>query len=192
VTTSAKRLSSPTGGLCLGVFLVTSEGFVSLTVHKELKTSTGESVVKKLLFVFLAIAALSTLASAKELLNLENGVAIQGYDPVAFFADNRPVKGNAQFQSDYRGAKYYFASAEHKAAFDKEPAKCEPQFGGYCAYGASRGKTVPIKIETWEIVNGRLLLQYDLDVKSKFDKDPQGTLRKADENWPGLVEKYGK
>ena len=149
-------------------------------------------MVKRLLFVFLALAALSTVASAKELLNLENGVAIQGYDPVAFFADNRPVKGNAQFQSEYRGAKYYFASAEHKAAFDKEPAKYEPQFGGYCAYGASRGKTVPIKIETWEIVNGRLLLQYDLDVKSKFDKDPQGTLRKADENWPGLVEKYGK
>ena len=149
-------------------------------------------MVKKLLFVFLTIAALSAPAPAKELLNLENGVAIQGYDPVAFFTDNRPVKGNAQFQSDYRGAKYYFASAEHKAAFDKESAKYEPQFGGYCAYGASRGKTVPIKIETWEIVNGRLLLQYDLDVKSKFDKDPQGTLRKADENWPGLVEKYGK
>jgi len=149
-------------------------------------------VVKKLLFVLLALAALSTLVSAKELRNLENGVAIQGYDPVAFFTDKRPVKGDAQFQSEYRGAKYYFASADHKAAFDKEPAKYEPQFGGFCAYGASRGKTVPIKIETWEIVNGRLLLQYDLDVKSKFDKDPQGTLRKADENWPGLVEKYGK
>src|SRR5712692_4014030 len=52
----------------------------------------GESVVKKLLFVFLAIAALSTLAPAEELLNLENGVAIQGYDPVALFSDNRPVK----------------------------------------------------------------------------------------------------
>lgn len=149
-------------------------------------------MVKRLLLVFLAVAALSTLAPAKELLNLENGVAIQGYDPVGFFTDNRPVKGSAQFQSEYHGAKYYFSSVEHKAAFDKEPAKYEPQFGGYCAYGASRGKTVPIKIETWEIVNGRLLLQYDLDVKSKFDKDPQGTLRKADENWPGLVEKYGK
>jgi YHS domain-containing protein len=149
-------------------------------------------VPKSLLLVFLALAALSTVAPAKELLNLENGVAIQGYDPVAFFTDNRPVKGNATFESEYRGAKYHFASAEHKAAFDKEPAKYESQFGGYCAYGASRGKTVPIKIETWEIVNGRLLLQYDLDVKSKFDKDPQGTLRKADENWPGLVEKYGK
>ena len=148
--------------------------------------------MKKMLFALLALAALSTVASGKELLNLDNGVAIQGYDPVAFFTDHRPVKGDAQFQSQYRGANYYFASAEHKAAFDKEPAKYEPQFGGFCAYGASRGKAVPVKIETWEIVNGRLLLQYDLDVKSKFDKDPQGTLKKADENWPGLVDKYGK
>src|SRR6266852_8850854 len=129
--------------------------------------------MKNLFSGLLLLIALSTVAPAKKLLNVDrNGVAIQGYDPVAFFTDNRPVKGNAQFQSDYRGAKYYFASAEHKAAFDKESAKYEPQFGGYCAYGASRGKTVPIKIETWEIVNGRLLLQYDLDVKSKFDKDP--------------------
>jgi YHS domain-containing protein len=148
--------------------------------------------MKKMLFALLALATLSTVASGKELLNLDNGVAIQGYDPVAFFTDHRPVKGNAQFQSQYSGAKYYFASAEHRAAFDKDPAKYEPQFGGFCAYGASRGKTVPVKIETWEILNGRLLLQYDLDVKSKFDKDPQGTLKKADENWPGLVDKYGK
>jgi len=159
---------------------------------QDLMRYLEESGMKKILFAFLALAALSTAVSAKELLNLENGVAIQGYDPVAFFTDHRPVKGNAQFQSQYRGAKYYFASAEHKAAFDKEPATYEPQFGGFCAYGASRGKTVPVKIETWEVLNGRLLLQYDLDVKSKFNKDPQGTLKKADENWPGLVDKYGK
>ena len=149
--------------------------------------------MKKLFYVFVLLAGLSTLVAAKDLQNLgRDRVAILGYDPVAFFTDHKPVKGSPQFQSDYHGAKYYFAPAGRKAAFAKEPAKYEPQFGGYCAYGASRGKTVPIKIETWEIVNGRLLLQYDLDVKSKFDKDPQGTLRKADENWPGLVEKYGK
>ena len=86
------------------------------------------------------IVALSTVAPAKELLNVDrNGVPIQGYDPAAFFTDNRPVKGDAQFQAEYRGAKYYFVSSEHKAAFDKEPAKYEPQFGGYCAYGASQG-----------------------------------------------------
>ena len=139
------------------------------------------------------LVTLSSVTLAKELNNLNgNGLALQGYDPVGFFTDNRPVKGNQQFQSQYHGATYYFASAEHKAAFDKEPAKYEPQFGGFCAYGASRGKAVPIKIEAWQIVNGRLLMQYDLDVKGKFNTDPQGNLSKADKNWPGLVEKFGK
>ena len=139
------------------------------------------------------LTALSSVGLAKELNNLDGkGVALQGYDPVAFFTDNRPVRGDQQFQTQYHGATYYFASAEHKAAFQKEPARFEPQFGGFCAYGASRGKAVPIKIEAWQIVNGRLLMQYDLDVKAKFNGDPQGNLSKADKNWPGLVEKLGK
>jgi YHS domain-containing protein len=149
--------------------------------------------MKTLFFAVLALAVLSMTANAKELLNVDgNGLAIQGYDPVAFFTDSQPVKGSSQFQSEYHGAKYYFASPEHKAAFDKEPAKYEPQFGGYCAYGVSHGSKAPIKIEAWQIVNGRLLMQYDLDVKNKFNQDQQGMLKKADEKWPGLVEKYGK
>lgn len=146
------------------------------------------------LFVAVALfVALSGIAVAKELKNLDkNGVAIQSYDPVAFFTDNRPVRGSSQFQSEYQGAKYYFASAEHKAAFDKDPSKYEPQFGGYCAYGASQGHPAPIKIEAWQIVNGRLLMQYDLGIKGKFNKDQPGNLHKADQNWPAIVEKYGK
>ena len=149
--------------------------------------------MKKLFVVIALLVALSGIAFAKDLKNLDkNGVAIQSYDPVAFFTDNRPVKGSSQFQSEYRGAKYYFATAEHKAAFDNDPAKYEPQFGGYCAYGASQGHPAPIKIEAWQIVNGRLLMQYDLGIKDKFNKDQQGNLHKADQNWPGIVEKYGK
>jgi len=150
--------------------------------------------MKRLLFaIALLLSSSWTFAAGKQLLNLDrSGVAIQGYDPVAFFTDQRPVKGNGQFQSDYNGAKYYFASGDHKAAFDKDPAKYEPQFGGYCAYGVSHGNRAPVKIEAWQIVNGRLLMQYDLDVKNEFNKDQQGTLKKADQNWPGLLEKYGK
>ena len=149
--------------------------------------------MKKFLGALIMLAAVSTIATAKDLVNVDrSGVAIQGYDPVAFFTDNRPVKGNAQFQSEYRGAKYYFASSEHKATFDIEPAKYEPQFGGYCAYGVTHSTRAPIKIEAWQIVNGRLLMQYDLDIKNKFNQDQQGMLKKADENWPGVVEEYGK
>src|ERR1700675_3899254 len=140
--------------------------------------------MKKLFFcAFVWLAGLSALAAAKDLQNLtRDGVALQGYDPVAFFTDHKPVKGNTQFQSDYHGAKFYFASADHKAAFDKAPAQYEPQFGGYCAYGTSRGKTVPVKIDARQILDGRLLMQYDLDVKGELNKEPQGNLKKADQN----------
>ncbi len=149
--------------------------------------------MKNLFLALLVLTAATSFAAGKQLLNLDrNGVGIQGYDPVASFTDQRPVKGSPQFQSDYNGSRYYFASEAHKAAFDKDPAKYEPQFGGYCAYGVSHGSRAPIKIEVWQIVNGRLLMQYDLGVKDDFNKDQQGTLKKADENWPGLVEKYGK
>ena len=130
---------------------------------------------------------------SKALLNLDkSGVAVQGYDPVAFFTDGKPVKGNPQFTSRLKGATYYFASAEHKAAFDKEPAKYEPQFGGYCAYGVSKGKTVPIEVDAFQVVNGRLLLQYDKGIRDKFNKDTQGNLKLADSNWPGLVASKGR
>jgi len=149
--------------------------------------------MKNLFLALLLFTAATSFAASKQLLNLDrSGVAIQGYDPVAFFIDQKPIKGSPQFQSDYNGAKYYFASAEHKTLFDKEPAKYEPQFGGYCAYGVSHGARAPIKIEAWQIVNGRLLMQYDLGVKNDFNKDQQSTLKKADQNWPGLVDKYGK
>jgi YHS domain-containing protein len=166
---------------------------VSLVMKRLCRTQGGIKYMRIAVATLMILLALPSVAQAKELNNLDgNGLALQGYDPVGFFTDNRPVKGNQQFQSQYQGATYYFASAEHKAAFDKEPAQYEPQFGGFCAYGASRGKTVPIKIEAWQIVNGRLLMQYDLDVKGKFNTDPQGNLSKADKNWPGLVEKLGK
>lgn len=149
----------------------------------------------KQLAIFLAIVVLATgaMAGTKNLVNVDKtGVALQGYDPVAYFTDGKPTKGNAQFQSTHDGATYYFASKEHKAAFDANPAKYEPQFGGYCAYGASKNKTAPIKPSAFQVVDGRLLLQYDEDVRDLFNKDTPGNLKKADQNWPGLVERYGK
>ena len=140
----------------------------------------------------LAIATTAALAE-KNLINVDKQrLALQGYDPVGFFTEKRPVKGDPKFQSTYKGGQYYFASAENKAAFDANPAKYEPQFGGFCAYGVSKGYTVPIKIEAFQIVNDRLLMQYDFGAQKSFNKDPQANLRKADENWPKLVEKQGR
>lgn len=149
----------------------------------------------KRLFVTAALVAIAVTAAMaeKNLVNLDKqGLALQGYDAVGFFTEKKPVKGDPKFQSTYKGGIYYFASAENKAAFDANPAKYEPQFGGYCAYGVSRGYTVPIKVEAFQIVNDRLLMQYDFGAQKDFNKDPQANLRKADENWPKLVEKQGR
>lgn len=149
--------------------------------------------MKTLFLSLIALVALSALASAKDLVNLNgSGVAIKGYDPVAYFTDNKAVKGDAQFQSSANGAIYYFASAEHKATFEADPSKYEPQFGGFCAWAVSQGYTASIDPNAFQIVDGRLLLQYSLGVRKDFSRDTAGNLKKADANWPGIVEKKGK
>jgi len=148
----------------------------------------------KKLILFLTVFALgfTALAQTKTLLNLDQqGIALQGYDPVAFFTDSKPVKGSTQYVSKHAGAVYLFASREHKELFDKDPGKYEPAFGGYCAYGVSRNKLVKIDVEAFQIVDGRLLLQYSKGVRDDFNEDTKGNLTKAMKNWPGLVEKKG-
>ena len=177
----------------------------SLTQPKSLKITFEVAVrnwplprrnsqMKRILSAILLFTlALPALAQSKSLLNLDkSGVAIQGYDPVAFFTDSKPVKGKEEFVARHNGATYYFASKEHRALFKAGPAKYEPSFGGYCAYGVSRGKLVEIDVEAFQIVEGRLLLQYSKGVREDFNKDSQGNLTKANANWPGLVEKKGK
>jgi YHS domain-containing protein len=150
--------------------------------------------MKRFLLVMVATALASpAFSQTKSLLNLDkSGLAIQGYDPVAFFTDNKSVKGKPEFHSTLAGATYRFASRKHKELFDKNPAKYEPSFGGYCAYGVSRNKLVEIDVEAFQIVDGKLLLQYSKGVRNDFNKDTKGNLNKAEANWPGLVEKMGK
>lgn len=150
--------------------------------------------MKKLFLLFVLCAlSLPALAQTKMLLNLDKtGVAIQGYDPVAFFTDGKPVKGNEKFPAKHNGAVYFFSSKEHKEMFAKDPKKYEPAFGGYCAYGVSRGKLVEVDVEAFQIVDDRLLLQYSKSVRGDFNKDAKGNLTKADQNWIGLVDKKGK
>ncbi|MGA2051832.1 MAG: YHS domain-containing (seleno)protein [Opitutales bacterium] len=144
------------------------------------------------LFVFAAVSPLLA-ADEKVLVNVDqHGLALQGYDPVAFFTQHKPVKGSAQFQGTYGTATYYFASTEDQAAFAKDPAKYAPQFGGFCAYGVAHGKTVPIEVDAFQIVDGRLLMQYDQDIRDSFNEDTQGNFLLAEKKWPTLVEQDGK
>jgi YHS domain-containing protein len=130
---------------------------------------------------------------SKTLVNVDgDGVAIMGYDPVAYFTISAPTKGDPSIAAIYNGATYHFANAEHKEMFEREPAKYAPQFGGYCAYAASINKLSPIDPQFWSIENDRLLLQHTKKAYDLFYDDPQKSLANADRNWPGLVAKRGK
>lgn len=149
--------------------------------------------MKTLLLSAFLLSCSSACLPAKTLVNVDrHGIGINGYDPVAYFTDSMAVKGNPSIASSADDVTYYFATPEHKAAFDANPAMYEPQFGGYCAYGLSRGSLIEIDPKAFQVVNGRLLLQYSKGIMEKFNKDAVNNLRKADQNWPVLVEKKGK
>lgn len=122
----------------------------------------------------------------------KQGVALAGYDAVSYFSASAPQKGNSQFTATYLGGTYQFASAENRDLFAQDPLKYAPQFGGYCGYGASRGYVAPVDPEAFTIMNGRLILQNSKSVLELWKKDPEGRLKLADQNWPGIVEREGK
>lgn len=129
----------------------------------------------------------------RELVNVDSrGVALQGYDPVAFFTAGAPVKGRPELSARHGQATYHFATDENRTAFEAEPSRYTPQFGGFCAWAVSRGYTAKVEIDTWQVVDGRLILNYNSGVKQKFNEDQAGNLRRADGNWPDLVRKEGK
>jgi len=129
---------------------------------------------------------------AKILVNRDaSGLALQGYDPISYFTEGRPVKGDPHHTALYRGAVYRFASAQNQQAFEKDPARYEPAFGGYCGYAASINRLSPISPEFWEIIEGRLVLQHNQKAWDAWHEDRDGNVEKADANWPGLVERNG-
>jgi YHS domain-containing protein len=115
-----------------------------------------------------------------------SGVAIKGYDAVAYFTQGKPVKGAAEFTHQYNGATWWFASAADRDEFARTPEKYAPQYGGYCAYGVSKGHTAPIDPEAWTIVEGKLYLNYSKGVKKTWSEAIPQHIEQANKNWPGL------
>lgn len=114
------------------------------------------------------------------------GVAIRGYDAVAYFTEGKPVKGRSEFQYEWLSAKWYFASAANREAFARNSLKYAPQFGGYCAWAVSQNYTAGIDPDAWKIVDGKLYLNYNKSVQKTWEQDVPGNIRKGNENWPKL------
>lgn len=114
------------------------------------------------------------------------GLAVDGYDPVAYFTAGKPMEGSKEFSFEWRGATWRFASAANRDLFAAAPEKYAPQYGGYCAWAVSQGYTADADPQAWKIVDGRLYLNYDKKVQATWEKDTALLIRKADENWPKL------
>jgi YHS domain-containing protein len=145
--------------------------------------------MKTFLLYLTGLIAFAVLAPAAEVVNIDkNGLALQGYDPVGYFTDGKPVKGSVEFTATYKGATYQFASVEHRDTFNKAPEKYAPQFGGFCGYAASINKLAPIEVEYFQVLNDRLILQHNKKAWDLWHKDVEGNLKKADANWPTLSQ----
>jgi YHS domain-containing protein len=150
----------------------------------------------KHLITVLVLVVQVTLSSAQEAstrtkhFNLEHNLAIQGYDPVAYFKQNDAVKGSKDLAVFYQGITYYFSSAANKEEFKKNPAQYEPQYGGWCAYAmGSKGEKVDVDPKTYKIVNGKLYLFYNKffnNTLTSWNKDESGLKSKADVNWKNI------
>lgn len=114
----------------------------------------------------------------------KDGAAIRGYDPVAYFTERKPVKGSARHASEYRGARFHFVNPANREAFEADPARFAPQYGGFCAFAVSKGYKAKIDPDAWTIVGDRLYLNYDRTVRELWMEDVSGNIQKADRKWP--------
>lgn len=143
-------------------------------------------------FTKLAVAAPAFLAArpalaAEPQIYQEGGIAIDGSDAVGYFTQNGPVRGNAGFSVDYKGATWRFADQASADAFEANPAAYEPQFGGYCAWAVGQGYIASTVPEAWTIHNDKLYLNFSRGVRRRFERNLEENIAKAEANWPAVL-----
>ena len=115
-----------------------------------------------------------------------SNVAVQGYDPVAYFTAGEPTKGSDDFSTVYQGAEFRFASQENLETFLADPDAYAPQYGGYCAWAIADGKYAKGNAKNWAIVDGKLYLNYNSSIQKKWNKDRAGFISRGDAQWTNL------
>lgn len=117
------------------------------------------------------------------------GVAINGYDAVAYVSSNRAVKGDPALTVDWNGATWRFSSAANRDAFKADPARYAPQYGGYCAWAVAQGYTASTDPDAFTVHEGKLYLNYSKSVERKWRKDIPGNVAKGNRNWPAVLSR---
>jgi hypothetical protein len=121
-----------------------------------------------------------------------SGIALSGYDPVAFYTEHKPMNGDPGITAKHDGATYLFVSKSNRRLFNRNQEKYAPQYGGFCAFGASVNALFPVDISTWQIRNGKLYLNLNQEILKSFNKDFNSAIAKANKNWPKLEKKHSK
>ena len=134
-------------------------------------------LLDKLLHVIFAAAALVMTP-------IVLAAGLEGYDPVSYFAGDKPVKGSEQFVLQHQGETYLFSSADNRERFAATPDRYLPQYGGQCAWAVAQGKLAPGNASVYKVVEGKLYLNFNQSVASRWEKDVSGNIRAADDNWP--------
>jgi YHS domain-containing protein len=148
---------------------------------------------KQILILFVAFLSATAFGqNSRAQFNLENKVAIQGYDPVAYFIQKKAVKGKTTIATNYEGVIYNFSSQANKDLFLKNPENYEPQYGGWCAFAmGDYGKKVEVDPQTFKILDGKLYLFYNAyfnNTLKSWNKDEVNLKKKADANWKKLIK----
>ena len=130
-----------------------------------------------------AMALSSTQAFARKVFS-SSGIAIRGYDPVAYFKVSKPVKGKSNLKTKWNGSTWQFSSQSNLDAFKANPAKYAPAYGGYCAWAMSQGRVATTVPQAWDIKGGKLYLNYSLDIRRKWRTNIPKHIKLANAKWP--------
>lgn len=155
-------------------------------------------IVSTLLAAFAVSVGLPISAQAQDqdstaAVNLDTqGVALHGYDPVAYFTLKTPTLGKAAYTAKFEGATYRFSSKSHLAKFKTHPAQYAPQFGGFCAMGVVLEKKLDGDPQAWRVVDDKLYLNVNKDIQKKWLEDVPGHITKAEQTWPEIKNKTPK
>lgn len=137
----------------------------------------------------LVLLSLSHVNAQKSPIYISSGSAASGYDVVAYFTEGKAVKGDPKMTYHWQDADWHFSKNANLQLFKTNPEKYAPQYGGYCAYGASEGHKAPTDAQAWTIVGNKLYLNYNPDVKKMWIKDTTDRIIKANKNWPEIKDK---
>lgn len=145
--------------------------------------------MKKLFGLVILLLSFASFAADEVSTGIFSNKAVSGYDTVAYFTQGKPIKGDSKWQTQYKGADWYFSSQANLDTFIADPEAYAPQYGGYCAWAVSaKNGFAPSDPNQWSIINGKLYLNYNAEVKALWDADRAGHISTADQNWPTLIK----